>query len=175
VQYNTNASTTGGAGLTYTLRRAMAFVFNYPYHINEVEGGDDYELHVAVPDGMEFHNASIPGLPYFNKTFARQLIMDDAMYFDNQLTDYANDNPWLDWNNQSNWDNDTMWNEIAINPAYNIGEFTFSRYTSGFVQRFVTVLQDSMIDIGIRIIDNRIGDWGLFSEWVTIQANKESM
>jgi ABC-type transport system substrate-binding protein len=173
VQFNVNA--TVQPTLTYTLRRAMAFAFNYPYHINEVEGGDDYELHVPVPDGMEFHNPDIEGLPYFNKTFARQLIINDPLYFGTQLTAYKNDNAWLDWTNQSHWDNDTMWNEIAINPAYKIGEFTFSRYTSGFVQRFVTVLQDSMIDIGIRIIDNRVGDWGLFSEWVTIQANKESM
>jgi ABC-type oligopeptide transport system substrate-binding subunit len=174
VQYNTNSSTAGGADLTYTLRRAMAFAFNYPYHINEVEGGDDYELHVAVPDGMEFHNASIEGLPYYNVTIARQLIINDPEYATHQLADYLTDHDWIDdWTNQTQWDNDTLWEEIYI--GYKIGTFSFSRYTSGFVTRFVTVLQDSMRDIGIQITDNRVGDWGLFSEWVTEYDNKASM
>jgi peptide/nickel transport system substrate-binding protein len=172
VQFNVNS--TYQPTLTYTLRRAMSFAFNYPYHINEVEGGDDYELHTPIPDGMEFHNPDIVGLPYFNLTYARMLIINDPQYDAPRLA-YKVANPWIDWSNQTHWDNDTLWTSMAINPAYKIGEFTFSRYTSGFVQRFVTVLQDSMTKIGIRIIDNRVGDWGLFSKWVAIQANKESM
>lgn len=167
--------------IPYDLRKAMAFAYNHDYYIYDVEGGNNFPLHTPIPDGMTYHNASIEGLPYFNVTHARLTIMnsvDAAVSVPFAAAKVAYDaahpdDPALDWNNETQWNDEYVWNWIAaISPVANYG---FYRYVSSGVDRVYTVLADNFRDIGIRLRNEVIGDWGLWSEWVTKPANKQTM
>ncbi|MHA1818829.1 MAG: ABC transporter substrate-binding protein [Promethearchaeota archaeon] len=137
-------------------RLAMTYAFNYSYYIKEISQGEDYELHTPIPDGMQYHNQSMPEMPYFNITKARQILL-------------ATTDPGLQANitaaglNASSTDID--WVSAAENNP--IAVYDFKRYTSTTVEKVMQLCQDNFKHIGIKIVDNHIGDWDDWLPYIT--------
>ena len=156
-------------------RKAMSFAYNYPYYINEVERGEDYELHTPIPEGFEFHNPDLPGLPYYNLTYAREMMVGKYATEINAFaaTQAAEDIPFFQTTHENITTNDTVWTEITVNAP--LATYNFTRYTSTTLERIKTLMTDNFKAIGIRLIDNHIGTWSYWADWVTRAGNKAKL
>jgi ABC-type transport system substrate-binding protein len=134
--------------IDWAVRKAMQYAYNYDYHINVVMDGTVAEIHTPVPDGMIGHNPDLPGLPYYNLTKARQYLLDDPSYaallasrgiFDQTATDQ-------------------QWKDIGTNNP--LATHNFTTYGTGFELQII----DNMEYIGIKIVENQVGDWSNFLE-----------
>ncbi|MHA1474081.1 MAG: ABC transporter substrate-binding protein [Promethearchaeota archaeon] len=82
--------------IPYEVRRAMSFGWNYTNYLQQTLKGESYELHTPIPDGMQYHNPDIEGLPYYNKTIARQYMLSCPNITDFQgLTIISSDEEWI--------------------------------------------------------------------------------
>ncbi|QEE17258.1 ABC transporter substrate-binding protein [Promethearchaeum syntrophicum] len=146
--------------LPHAVRKAMQFGWNYTYYLEETLQGEAYELHTPIPDGMEFYNPDIEGLPYYNKTMARQFLIDDQSELENPVpAGLTATSP------------DSEWEAVATgdNPLFTSN---FTRYTSTGLEKIKTQLIDNYADIGIKVVDWHIGDWGTWTEWSQTPGNK---
>ena len=147
------------------LRYAIAHSLNYSYYIKEITGDDAFELHTPIPEGMLYHNASIEGLPYFNITKAREILLESSeASIISALTAAGLDSD----------STDAEWHAAAdsANPLYDLN---FSRYQSTFVGYIEAWMEDNIKALGIKLHDDVIGDWGLWSEWVNEPGNKDKV
>jgi ABC-type oligopeptide transport system substrate-binding subunit len=146
-------------------RYAMAHAFNYSYYITAITADTSYQIHTPIPDGFAHHNASIVGLPYYNVTLARKILTDStdatviAALSAAGITAASTDAQWL----------------AAAESATPVFSYNFTHYTSTTLGRIGTMLIDNMKSIGIKVTDYVVGDWGVWTEWVTVPANKAKM
>jgi ABC-type transport system substrate-binding protein len=151
--------------MPFDVRKAISHAVNYSYYLKEMEGDDDYELHTPVPDGMEGHNGSIPGLAYFNRTLAREFLLNSV---DPNVTAA------LSGKGLSAASTDNDWKAVA-NGSTPLFTYNFTRYTSKGVERAKNLITDNLEYIGIKVVDYLIGDWAIWSEWVTFPGNKSKL
>ncbi|MHA1819762.1 MAG: ABC transporter substrate-binding protein [Promethearchaeota archaeon] len=137
-------------------RLAMTYAFNYSYYINEISQGEDYELHTPIPDGMQYHNQSMPEMPYFNLTKARAILLatTDSGLQANITAAGLNAS-----STDADWVNVAEHNPIAV--------YDFKRYTSDTVEKVMQLCRDNFKHIGIKIEDNHVGDWGDYLPYIT--------
>lgn len=135
-------------------RYAVSFAWNHTYWLNETLGGRHYELHVPVPDGMQYHWSGFDGEPEYDLATARQVLLDStdpgiiANLSLNGLTASSTDQDWRD----------------AADTVTPVAWFNYTRYSSTTVQLAALQLQDNLKDIGIRLEILEPIDW---SVWVT--------
>jgi len=130
--------------IDWAVRKAMQYAFNYEYLATVFYDNNLVEHHSPVPDGMEGYNPDLPGLPYYNITLARQYLIDDPVYgplVTARVTNISDDDDWKD--------------VAANNP---LATHNFTHYGTGSW----SVLIDNMEYIGVKIVDNVVGDWGAF-------------
>jgi ABC-type transport system substrate-binding protein len=149
----------------YAARRAMSFAFNYSYYVEVTLANQSYQLHTPVPEGMSYHNADIEGLPYYNVAMAKEILLDST----DPVVVAALAAAGIDEDSTAE-----EWSTVGASEDP-IFEFNFTRYSSSGLDKFVAVLIDNMADIGIKINNYVVGDWGTWTEWVTVPANKAGM
>jgi ABC-type oligopeptide transport system substrate-binding subunit len=141
--------------IPFDIRSASAYAFNYTHFVEEVRGGEAYELHTFIPDGMQYHNQTYEGAPYYNLTHARKLILDSteptivAAVLATGLTSASTD---------------TNWTDVA-DSGTPLFSYNFTRYNSVSVENTATLLKANLRDIGINMVILPAIDW---SEWVDI-------
>ena len=124
--------------IPYEVRRAMSFGWNYTYFLEQTLNNESYELHTPIPAGMQYHNPDIEGLPYFNKTIARQYMLSCPNITDFQgLTINSPDEDWIAVAN-------------GTNPLF---DANFTRYTSPLMEKILIQLLDNFAYIGIHVTD----------------------
>jgi ABC-type transport system substrate-binding protein len=153
--------------IPYDARRAISFAFNYTYYLEQTLANQSFALHTPVPDGMNYHNPDIEGLPYLNLTIARQMLLDSTDA-DIMAGIAANSLSVADIDNDTKWINAAMGDDPIF--SYN-----FTRYESTGLTKFAAVLVDSMKKIGVLVTDFVIGDWGTWTDWVTVDTNKAKL
>jgi len=133
------------------VRYASSFAWNHTYFLNETLGGANFELHVPVPDGMQYHHEGFAGEPYYNLDFARSLILATpelaANISTNSLTASSSGTDW----------------RTAAESTHPVAWYNYTRYQSTTVGYAATQLQDNLKDIGIRLDILEAIDW---SDWV---------
>lgn len=147
--------------IPYGVRKAMQFGWNYTYYLEETLQGEAYELHTPIPAGMQYNNESIVGLPYYNKTIARQFLIDNPGDLEHPVPALLNASS-----------ADSLWQAVA-NGDEPLFTSNFTRYTSTGLEKIKTQLVDNYAYIGIKVVDWHIGDWGTWTEWSQSQENKE--
>lgn len=127
--------------MKWEYRYASSLIWNHTYFLEEVLGGRYYELHVSVPDGMEYHHKGFEGEPEQDIRQAQLFILNSA---DSEIQ--AN----LTLNNLSPINTTEEWRAVAdsISP---LAEFNYTRYESGIVELCGTLLKDYLKNIGIKL------------------------
>ena len=134
-------------------RYAASFAWNHTYWLNETLGGRHYELHVPVPDGMEYHHSGFAGEPEYDLDAARDILLNSA-----DAGIQAN----LTANGLTAASTDAEW-RAAADTVTPVAWFNYTRYNSGTVQLAALQLQDNLKDIGFRLEILEPIDW---SVWV---------
>jgi ABC-type transport system substrate-binding protein len=141
-------------------RYAASFIWNHTYFLNDVLGGRHYELHVPVPDGMQYHHKDFVGEPYYDYEEAQSIILNsmDADIIYNR----TNAGQWgVGVNATSTRDE---WRAVAEseNP---IATFNYTTYTStsGLTSLVGVLLQDYLKDIGCALVFADPMQW---DDWV---------
>jgi len=130
--------------IPYEVRRAMSFGFDYTYYLQQTLKNESYELHTPIPAGMQYHNPDIEGLPYYNKTIARQYMLNCTNITDFQgLTINSSDEDWI---------------AVAVSDTP-IFDTNFTRYTSTIMEKVLVHLVDNFAYIGIKVTDAHYGTW----------------
>jgi ABC-type transport system substrate-binding protein len=140
-------------------RYAASFIWNHTYFLEEVLGGAHYELHVPIPDGMQYHLADFEGEPEYDYEQAQSIILNslDAEIIANRT---AAGGPGWGINATTTRDE---WRAIAES-QYPLATFNYTRYQSNLVGLVGTLLQDYLKDIGCKLV---IGDPMQWDDWVT--------
>jgi ABC-type transport system substrate-binding protein len=133
-------------------RYAASFAWNHTYWLNETLGGNHYELHVPVPDGMQYHHEGFDGEPYYDIQAARDILLNSA----DPLVQANLTNAGID-----EFSTDEEWRAAAITTTP-VAWFNYTRYTSGTTNYASLQLQDNLKDIGIRLTINPSMDWGVW-------------
>jgi ABC-type transport system substrate-binding protein len=134
------------------IRYATSFAWNHTYWLNETLGGRHYELHVPVPDGMQYHWSGFEGEPLYDLDYAREILLNSA-------------DPGIAANITASGltvaSTDAEWRAVAdtVTP---IAWFNYTRYSSTTVQYAALQLQDNLKDIGIRLEILAPIDWGVW-------------
>jgi ABC-type transport system substrate-binding protein len=126
------------------VRKAMQYAFNYEYLTTIFYDNNMIEHHSPVPDGMIGYNPDLAGLPYYDLTVARQYLIDDPFY-----------GP-LVTARVTNISDDQSWKDVAANNP--LATHNFTHYGTGSWAALI----DNMEYIGVKIVDNVVGDWGTF-------------
>jgi len=133
------------------VRYASSFAWNHTYWLQETLGGAHYELHVPVPDGMQYHYEGFAGEPYYDLDTARSIILATpelaANISTNSLTVSSTGAEW----------------RAAAESTHPVAWYNYTRYQSTTVTYAATQLQDNLKDIGIRLDILEPIDW---SDWV---------
>jgi peptide/nickel transport system substrate-binding protein len=138
--------------IDWAVRKAMQFAYDYDYNIDVVMEGTAAEIHTPVPDGMIGHNPDLPGLPNYNLTKARQYLIDDPYYgplVASRVNNTGDDQDWID---------------CALNNP--LATYNFTHYGTGFEIQII----DNMEYIGIKIVENLVGDWAIY-----LESNRDSL
>ena len=135
------------------LRYATTFAWNHTYWLQETLGGRHFELHVPVPDGMQYHHSGFDGEPYYDLDLARDVLLGSA-----DAGIQAN----LTANSLTALSTDAEW-RAAADTVTPVAWFNYTRYQSGTVELAALQLQDNLKDIGVRLEILEPIDW---SEWV---------
>jgi ABC-type transport system substrate-binding protein len=130
--------------IDWAVRKAMQYAYNYPYLIESVWDNVYLEAHTPVPSGMPGYNPDLEGLPYYNISVARQYLIDDPTY--GPLIAAA----------ITNTSDDEEWKDLAETAP--LATHNFTHYGTGLQYQLI----DNMEYIGIRVVDNVVGDWGTF-------------
>jgi peptide/nickel transport system substrate-binding protein len=64
--------------MNITLRKAIAYAFNYTYEIEQIMSNTVARLHGPIPNGMQYYNGSLPYVTQ-DLAIARQTMVDDGM------------------------------------------------------------------------------------------------
>jgi ABC-type transport system substrate-binding protein len=142
-------------------RRAMAFAFNYSYFINVVRNGREFETHTPIPEGMEGWNPNVPGLPLYNLTYARQVLLNDIGTKSDYGTKLANAGI-------TSASNTSAWRTLAEGKTP-LAQFNFTDYG---LDTWYTQLRDNFADIGFNIIHDTVGDWSTFLDYTDNNIDK---
>ncbi|QEE17682.1 ABC transporter substrate-binding protein [Promethearchaeum syntrophicum] len=138
--------------IPYEIRRAMAFGWNYTYYLKETLMDENYELHTPIPAGMQYYNPNIEGLPYFNKTIARQYMLNcpniTAEVTASRLGINSTDAEW----------------EAVTTSETPLFEANFTRYTSSSSEKIMQQLVYDFAYIGIKVLDAHAGTWNGWEE-----------
>ncbi len=134
-------------------RYASSFVWNHSYFLEEVLGGRHYELHVPIPDGMQYHLADFEGESEYNYEAAQDILLNSA-----DLDIQAN----LTSNGLTHLSTREEWRAVAegLSP---VAVLNYTRYQSGLVELVGILLQDYLKDIGIKLV---ILDSMPWDDWV---------
>ena len=122
-------------------RYASSFIWNHTYLLQDVLGGAHYELHVPVPDGMQYHHSGFAGEPEYDFEAGQDILLNSldagiqANLTANGLTASSTRQDWID----------------AAEGTTPVAEFNFTRYESNFVLLTATLLQDYLKDLGIKL------------------------
>ncbi|TFG18506.1 MAG: hypothetical protein EU530_09205, partial [Promethearchaeota archaeon] len=145
--------------MKWDYRYASSFVWNHSYFLQDTVGGEHYELHVPIPDGMQFHYSGFSGEPKYDFEAAQDIILNtaDSAIQANLTTCGAYG---VGLNHTSIRDE---WREVAESIAP-LAEFNFTRYESSLVELCAFLLQDYLKDIGIKL---NILDAISWDKWVT--------
>lgn len=144
--------------MPYDIRYASSFAWNHSYWLNVTSDGQRYELHVPIPDGMQYHYKGFVGDPEYDLEKARDILLNSA---DPEIA--AN----ITANNLSETNTTAEWRTVAESETP-VAWFNFTRYylitpyTSTTVQHAAEQLQDNLKDIGIRL---EILKWMSWSDW----------
>jgi ABC-type transport system substrate-binding protein len=136
-------------------RYASSFIWNHTYFLQEVLGGYHYELHVPVPDGMQYHFEGFNGEPHYDVNTARDIILnsDDpdiqANLTSNGLTAVSTDQDWIN----------------VAESTTPLAVFNYTRYESSTVELCGILLQEYLKDIGIKLVVLPAIPW---EDWVVI-------
>ena len=133
------------------IRYASSFAWNHTYFLEETRNGNDYELHVPVPDGMQFHHSGFVGEPAYNIDTARDIILASSALAAN-----------LTANSLDDTSTTAEWRAAAESNAP-VAWFNYTRYQSVTVLAAATQLEDNLKDIGIKLDILEAIDW---SDWV---------
>jgi peptide/nickel transport system substrate-binding protein len=138
--------------IDWAVRKAMQFAYDYKYLIEVTMDGNYFEHHSPVPDGMIGYNKDLPELPYYDLEKAREYLINDPFYgplVAARVANISNDQDWID---------------CALNTP--LAAHNFTHWGSGYDYQFI----DNMEYIGIRIVNNIVGDWGTY-----LMSNRENL
>jgi len=138
--------------MRWEYRYASSLIWNQTYFLDYVFNGKHYQLHVPVPDGMEYHHEGFNGEPKCDIRSAQLVLLNST---DSEIQ--AN----LTSNNLSPVNTTVEWRAIAESTTP-VAEFNFTRYQSSFVELCAIFLQDYLKDIGIKL---NILDTISWDEW----------
>jgi ABC-type transport system substrate-binding protein len=143
------------------VRYAMSTAIDYPYIIEGFFEGFALELHTPIFKDIQYHNASIEGLPYYNVTLARNTLLDSSdIIIQNALTaanlDETNDS--ADWVAVAN----------SVTPLF---EYNLTRWDNSFMGYMVEMFTDNFKQIGIKLVDESIGTYNSFLMFVLNPVN----
>lgn len=130
--------------IDWAVRKAMQYAFNYEYTNTILYDNNLVEHHSPVPDGMIGYNPDLEGLPYYNISVARQYLIDDP-YYGPLVTARV-----------TNVSDDQSWKDVAA--ADPLATHNFTHYGTGSWAQLI----DNMEYIGIKIVDNVVGNWAAF-------------
>jgi ABC-type transport system substrate-binding protein len=133
------------------VRYASSFIWNHTYFLVDALGGVHYELHVPVPDGMQYHHEGFDGEPSYDVDQAQEIILNTPELAAN-LTAASIDET----------STTAEWRAVAESTTP-IAEFNYTRYESGTVEFVGLLLQDYLKDIGIKL---NILDSMPWDDWV---------
>jgi peptide/nickel transport system substrate-binding protein len=139
-------------------RYASSFIWNHTYFLEEVLGGRHFELHVPIPDGMQYHYEGFVGEPEYDYEAAQDIILNSAdLDIQNNLTDCG---AFLAGLNATATRDE--WRAVAEsdNP---LAVFNYTRYESSLVELCGILLQDYLKDIGIKLVILDAMPW---DDWV---------
>jgi ABC-type transport system substrate-binding protein len=140
-------------------RYAASFIWNHTYYLGTVRRGTDYELHVPVPDGMQYHHEGFEGEPEYDYEKAQDIILNsvDPLIVANRS---AAGGPGWGINATTTR---AEWRAIAES-QFPLATFNYTRYASGTITTVGTLMQDYLKDIGCKLV---IGDAMQWDDWVT--------
>jgi ABC-type transport system substrate-binding protein len=127
--------------MSHDIRYASSFAWNHTYWLYETLGGRHYELHVPVPDGMQYHHSGFLGEPEYDLVEARNILLSTTE------TDLLTN---ITASGLTASSTRSQWRAVAesVTP---IAWFNFTRYISTTVYYAALQLQDNLKDIGIRL------------------------
>ncbi len=128
--------------MKWEYRYASTFIWNHTYFLNDVLGGSHYELHVPIPDGMQYHHEGFAGEPYHDYEMAQSILLNST---DPEIQ--AN----LTLNGLNANSTRQEWREVAESETP-IATFNYTRYVSSLVELVGILLQDYLKDIGIKLV-----------------------
>jgi hypothetical protein len=64
--------------IKFDYRLASSYCWNYTQMLDGYLQGIHYELHVPVPNGMQYHHSGFKGEPYYNYTHAQKILLDSS-------------------------------------------------------------------------------------------------
>ena len=127
-------------------RYASSFIWDHTYFLEEVLGGKHFELHVPIPDGMQYHLADFEGEPHYDYEKAQDIIL--ASIDTEIVANLISCGPYgIGLNATSTRDE---WRAVAES-SFPIAEFNYTRYESSLVELCGILLQDYLKDIGIKL------------------------
>jgi len=146
------------------MRYASSFIWNHTYYLNDVLGGDHYELHVPVPDGMQYHWSGFEGEPEFNIAEGRDLILNfvpnpSATLYAEELEFQAN----VTASGLDETSVDQDWIDIAESTTP-LAVLNYTGYESSLVELTGLLLQSYLKQIGVKLV---IADPMPWDDWVT--------
>ncbi len=139
--------------MKWDYRYASSFVWNHTYFLEEVLGGRHFELHVPVPDGMQYHHEGFEGEPDHDYEIAQAIILNSldpdiqANLTSNGLTQFSTREEWR-----------------AVAESENpLAKFNYTRYESNLALLVGILMQEYLKDIGIKLIILDAMSW---DDWV---------
>jgi peptide/nickel transport system substrate-binding protein len=142
------------------IRLASSYAWNHTYLLDDLLGGRHYEIHVPVPDGMQYHHEGFVGEPYLNLTKAREYLINSAdVGITNNLSAVN-----LDETNTT-----AEWRAVAESTTP-VAHFNFTGYTQ-LGTLWSTLLVEDMKDIGIKIDVLPPTDWSDYVEDILENAD----
>ena len=135
------------------IRYASSFAWNHTHWLGIILSGNNYELHVPIPDGMQYHLEGFEGEPEYDLAKARQILLDSA---DAGIA--AN----ITANNLSATNATAEWRLVGESGSP-VAWYNFTRYESTTVLQAAQQLQDNLKNIGIRLEILEPMDW---VQWV---------
>jgi len=126
-------------------RKALSYATNLTYLIDDIMEGECYPWQSPVPEGILYANESFDGVPNFNITKAREILIDSGDAASHNLNASSTDDDWITVANSSN----------------PIAEYNFTTH-SGLIYTIGEALKSMYEKIGIKMkMTDRI-EWKTF-------------
>jgi ABC-type transport system substrate-binding protein len=146
--------------MKWEYRYASSLIWNHTYFLQDVLGGAHYELHVPVPDGMQYHHSEFVGEPNHDIRQAQLFLLNSAdpeIQANITATGLNIDSSREDWH-------------TVAESTTPLAEFNYTRYESSTVELCGILLRDYLKDIGIKLNVLPAIPW---DEWVKIDPMQE--